>query len=190
MSRECIEDTTFEKTDFTQTVLIPGQYENCNFVQCNFAHTDLSSFHFSDCMFSDCNLSLVKVNNTAFKHVEFKQCKLLGVHFEHCNEFQFKVSFSYCLLNLSSFYKIRMKKTVFKECSMQEIDFTETDLTEAVFNNCDLAGTVFENTLLEKADLSNAYNYSIHPELNHIRKAKFSSAGLAGLLHGYDIEIF
>ncbi|MCW8795447.1 MAG: hypothetical protein OQK67_00080 [Chlorobium sp.] len=34
-----------------------------------------------------------------------------------------------------------------------------------------------------------AYNYSINPETNRIRKARFSLSGLAGLLDVYDIEI-
>ena len=43
--------------------------------------------------------------------------------------------------------------------------------------------------ILEKADFSTAYNYVIDPELNTIRKAKFSIAGITGLLHKYDIDI-
>jgi len=32
-------------------------------------------------------------------------------------------------------------------------------------------------------------NYSIDPELNKIKKARFSTQGIAGLLDKYDIEI-
>jgi len=32
-------------------------------------------------------------------------------------------------------------------------------------------------------------NYSIDPEKNKIKKARFSTAGIAGLLDKYDIEI-
>jgi hypothetical protein len=42
---------------------------------------------------------------------------------------------------------------------------------------------------LEKADFRTSYNYSINPEVNRIKKAKFSTAGIAGLLCKYDIEI-
>ena len=59
----------------------------------------------------------------------------------------------------------------------------------ALFNDCDLNGAIFENTNLEKADLCASYNYSFDPELNNIRKAKFSRAGALGLLVKYDIEI-
>jgi hypothetical protein len=42
---------------------------------------------------------------------------------------------------------------------------------------------------LEKADFRTAFNYSINPETNRIKKAKFSKEGLNGLLDKYDIEI-
>jgi uncharacterized protein YjbI with pentapeptide repeats len=70
-----------------------------------------------------------------------------------------------------------------------ELDLTECDLTGSVFDNCDLKGAVFENTIIEKADFRTSFNYSIDPQTNRIKKAKFSLSGIAGLLHKYDIEI-
>jgi len=72
---------------------------------------------------------------------------------------------------------------------MHEVDFTESDLADALFENCDLFRASFDRTILEKADLRTAINYSIDPDNNRIRKAKFSKSGLAGLLHKYDIQI-
>jgi hypothetical protein len=43
--------------------------------------------------------------------------------------------------------------------------------------------------LLEKADLRTSYNYSIDPETNKIRKARFALLGIRGLLEKYDIPI-
>jgi uncharacterized protein YjbI with pentapeptide repeats len=65
----------------------------------------------------------------------------------------------------------------------------EADLNSTVFDNCDLLGAVFQNTILEKADFRTAYNYSIDPDINRVKKAKFSASGIAGLLDKYDIEI-
>jgi uncharacterized protein YjbI with pentapeptide repeats len=62
-------------------------------------------------------------------------------------------------------------------------------LTSSVFDNCDLARATFDQTILEKADFRTSYNYSIHPETNRIKKAKFSLSGIGGLLDRYDIEI-
>lgn len=72
---------------------------------------------------------------------------------------------------------------------MQETNFAEADLTAATFENCDLMHAVFDRTLLEKADLRTATNFSINPETNRIKKAKFSITGLPGLLQKYQIEI-
>jgi uncharacterized protein YjbI with pentapeptide repeats len=114
---------------------------------------------------------------------------MLGLHFEHCNEFGLAFSFEDCQLDHSSFYKTKIKKTSFKNSSLKESDFTESDLTSSIFENCNLSGALFENTILEKADFRTSLNYSIDPELNRIRKAKFSISEISGLLNKYDIEI-
>ncbi|MCZ4225284.1 hypothetical protein [Pedobacter rhodius] len=62
-------------------------------------------------------------------------------------------------------------------------------MTNSVFDNCDLLSATFDGTILEKTDFRTAYNYSIDPDNNRIKKARFSKAGLAGLLHKYDIQI-
>ena len=99
------------------------------------------------------------------------------------------MSFENCLLNLSSFHRLKLKKTIFKNCSLHEASFIEADLTGSVFENCDLLQAAFEQTLLEKVDFRTSYNYVINPETNRIKKAKFSQSGIAGLLQSYDIEI-
>jgi hypothetical protein len=48
---------------------------------------------------------------------------------------------------------------------------------------------VFHHTTLEHVDFRTSYNYSINPENNRIKKAKFSIWGVSGLLYKYDIEI-
>lgn len=189
MERTYIEDTTFEKIDYTERALVSATYESCHFVNCNFSNTNLSGIQFSECVFTGCNLSMAKLGKTAFRDVTFKACKLLGLHFHDCDAFLFAVYFEHCILNVSSFYKVKLKKTIFKNTSLQEADFTEADLSEAVLDNCDLTNAVFDNSILEKADLRTAYNYSIDPARNSIKKAKFSVTGIAGLLDNYDIEI-
>jgi uncharacterized protein YjbI with pentapeptide repeats len=189
MERTYVEDITFEQTDFTADGLPVTDYESCNFINCNFSNADLSRINFSECSFTGCDLSLANLNKTAFKDVKFNNCKLLGLHFHDCNEMLFAVDFSNCILNLSSFYKRKLKRTNFNNSSMQEVDFTEADLTSAIIDNCDLGRAIFEDTILEKADLRTAYNYSIDPDKNRIKKASFSIPGVVGLLDKFDIEI-
>jgi uncharacterized protein YjbI with pentapeptide repeats len=114
---------------------------------------------------------------------------MLGLRFDTCNGFGLSFSFDGCQLNHSSFYKTKIKKTIFKNSHLQESDFSEADLTGAVFDDCNLTQAVFFHTILEKADFRTSYNYSIDPEINRIKKAKFSIWGIPGLLDKYDIEI-
>lgn len=182
-------EKTFDKINFKENPLPKGDYENCRFIGCDLSDTDLSGCKFSDCEFISCNLSLAKLHKTAFQDIKFKDCKMLGLQFYHCSEFGISFTVENCLLNHSSFYKMKIKKTVFKNSHLQETDFTACDLTGSLFDACDLANATFDNTILEKADLRTAYNYSINPEINKIKKAKFSLSGVPGLLHQYDIEI-
>jgi hypothetical protein len=48
---------------------------------------------------------------------------------------------------------------------------------------------VFDNCIIEKADFTTANNYSIDPEKNKIKNAKFSIPAVIGLLNNYDIVI-
>jgi uncharacterized protein YjbI with pentapeptide repeats len=189
MHDKYVEDGSFEKQDYTIAPLAVAGYDNCTFTNCNFAGTDLSALGFSECTFIGCDISNAKLRKTAMKNVKFDGCKMLGLHFADCEPFLFEVAFDHCTLNLSSFYKRKLAKTRFTNCSLKEADFSEADLHNAVFNNCDLAGAVFDNTNLEKADLRTAHNFSIDPEKNRIKKARFSANGIAGLLGKYDIVI-
>ena len=132
---------------------------------------------------------MVEKDNIELHFFEFKDCKMLGLRFDSCNPFGLSFSFDGCQLNHSSFYKTKIKKTVFSNSQLQETDFAEADLTGAVFDNCDLMNAVFDRTLLEKADLRTSYNYTIDPETNRLKKAKFSVSSIAGLLAKYDINI-
>ena len=114
---------------------------------------------------------------------------MLGLHFENCNQFGLSFNFEHCSLDHSSFFQTKIKKTLFKDSQLRETDFAGCDLTSAVFDNCDLERATFENTILEKADFRTSVHYSIDPEINRLKKAKFSLSGLVGLLEKLDIEI-
>ena len=179
----------FKKVDFTTEILKAKEYEDCTFHECNFSSCDLSGITFIECTFIGSNLSTAKLSKTAFKDCKFTDCKMLGLHFHDCNDFLFEVRFENCVLNLSSFYKLKLKKTVFRNCSLQEIDFSECDLTGASFDACDLSGAIFDRTIIEQADFRTALNYTFDPENNKIKKAKFSADGIPGLLTKYNIII-
>lgn len=189
MSKEYLIDREFLKIEFNNQTLPVADFEGCSFKQCNFTGTDLSGYNFTDCLFSNCNLSGAKIIDTTFNDVIFRDNKMLGLHFEAANSFLFTVRFEHCTLDLSSFYKRNMKKTVFEHCSLHEVDFIETNLSEAIFNDCDLNLAKFENSNLEKADFRKAFNYTIDPEINKVKNAKFSLPQAVRLLQKYQLII-
>ena len=163
------ENKVFEKISFNEHSLVKGIFEECTF--------------------NNCDCSLTKLKSTILQDVRFVNSKLLGVQFHECNGFLLRLYFENCMLKLSVFYKLKLKNTAFKNCNLQEADFSEADLTGALFDNCDLLLATFMHTNLEKADFRSASHYSINPEINRIRKARFSIPGVTGLLTTYDIEI-
>ncbi|MGQ1787452.1 MULTISPECIES: pentapeptide repeat-containing protein [unclassified Saccharicrinis] len=166
-----------------------GEYDDCIFRNCNFSEGDLSGYIFSECEFIECDLSNMKLTDCAFRDVHFKSCKMIGLQFDDCNTFSLSFRFSECILDYSSFYKLKLKKTGFDTCRMTEVDFSGTVLTGSSFHNCDLSGAIFQRSNLEKADFRTATNFSINPEQNSIRNARFSVPGLVGLLHKYHIVV-
>jgi fluoroquinolone resistance protein len=189
MSNKYLQDQHFDKIDFTQNDLEKGEYENCTFKNCNFCEVNLSDFKFVECDFVDCNFSLAILNGTAFRNITFKDCKMLGLQLEKCNQFGLAFSFDHCQLNHSSFFQLKIKKTIFNNCQLQEIDFSEADLRNSVFTDCDLSQAIFQNSNLEKVDFRSAYHYSLDPEKNRLKGATFSLAGISGLLDQYQINI-
>ncbi len=121
-------DQTFDKIDYTLEPLKKGEYEKCVFSQCNFTNGDISHIQFSECEFVGCNISMTQVLETSFRDVVFRNCKLMGITFGNCSNFLFSVDFEKCVLNLSSFHRLKMRKTKMSECSLQETSFAETDL--------------------------------------------------------------
>jgi len=189
MNQKLIEEQHFKGLNFLEKPLEVADYDNCTFNNCVFANTDLSGFDFQECEFMNCDLSLAKLKNTAIKNCSFSQCKMLGLRFEDCHRFLLSMTFKNCQLNLSTFYQLDLKKTLFQGCSLHEVDFMEANLSGALFQDCDLTGAVFDHTNLEQADFRTSYGFTIDPENNRIKKARFSIGELAGLLGKYDILV-
>jgi len=187
MNLPYIDSEEFKGINYTIIPFIRGDYDNCHFINCNFSENDLSNNQFVECHFLNCNFSLSKIKNTALKNVYFEKCKMIGLNFSECDPFLLELKFTECQLNLASFYKLKLKNTNFINCKLNETDFVETDLTNAIFDTCDFKLAIFEKTLLVKADFSTSHHYSIDPEINNIKKAKFSKNGLAGLLEKHQL---
>jgi fluoroquinolone resistance protein len=180
-------DEIIEKVVYTESGLSGEEFESCTFRGCDFSGADLSGSLLTDCRLVGCNLTMVKVGQAGLRDVTFVNCKVVGVDFGSCLPFLFSVGFEECNLDYSHFIKCKLKKTEFKGCTVRDADFTEADLTDASFLDCDLSNAVFNRTNLTHADFRTARNYSIDPEENTVRRARFSLSGVAGLLRRYDL---
>lgn len=189
MREQQYDSESFVQIDFTKQRIALNTYDTCTFERCDFSKSDLAEVRFLDCRFIGCNFTLCSVGNTVFGNAVFQECKMTGINFEKANTALFSASFIQCDLSSSLFTKIKLRKTQFDNCILKSVDFTGCDLTDAKLPASDLAGAHFENTILEKADLRTAFNYSIDPDINRIRKARFSQSGLHGLLEKYGIEV-
>ncbi|WP_299703787.1 pentapeptide repeat-containing protein [uncultured Pontibacter sp.] len=189
MEEQLHQDKTFEKIIYPNKAIKGREFEDCVFKNCDFSNGDFSHNRFTDCEFVGCNLAMLKLLGSTLNNVTFKESKLTGINFSECEEFLFTVRFETCLMDYTSFLRRKMPKTHFIDSSLKNAVFEHANLTKARFDNTDLAGAAFERTILNEADLVTAFNYIIDPELNNIKKARFSQSGLAGLLTRYDIRV-
>ena len=93
------------------------------------------------------------------------------------------------IYSLSTFSGRDLRHSVFERCNLKEVDLAGSDLSGVTLADCDLRDAIFDATNLERSDLRTAVNFVINPESNRISKARFSYAGLVGLLAKYDILI-
>lgn len=179
----------FERVPFPARSLDETELEGCKFRSCDLSGHVITSADFVDCRFETCNLANFVPAHCGMKQVTFVDCKLVGVDFTKCSEFAFAVAFERCNLDYARFTKMPLKATTFDGCSLREASFAEANLTKARFIDCDLDRATFHRTVLTQADFRSATNFAIDPEANRIGKARFSRAGLAGLLGKYDLQI-
>ncbi len=189
MDNPHVENQIIKDVDFSSGVNLSQEYNSCTFVNCVFAKASLNAVKFIECTFEKCDLSVATLKQTGLQDVKFIECKLLGLQFGDCNHFLFEVTFDKCNLQLSGFYKLKMKGLRIKNCELHEVDFTEADLSDAVFDECDLSRAIFDHSNLEKADFRTAYNYTIDPAANRMKGARFALAGAPGLLANFNIMI-
>jgi uncharacterized protein YjbI with pentapeptide repeats len=182
-------DQVLTGLDAPRLLALGRELEQFRFVNCELSEANLAGLRFEDCLFERCNLTTAKLGGAALQNVAFADCKLLGVAFSACQDMLFGVHFDDCQLRYASFGGKKLAGTRFSHCSLAEADFTNADLTGAVFANCDLTGTIFHDTQLAGADFTTATGFSLDPEANNLRGARFALAGLPGLLDKYGLVI-
>lgn len=164
-------------------------FERCTFTGCDFTQCDYTGTAFIDCDFIGCNFSEAKISYVSFRGAFFNNCNFTAVNFSMCDPLLFAVEFKECRLDYAKFYTLKIKGTIFTDCSMIAADFMKTDLTGVMLDNCDLHQSVFIDAIANGADFTTSYNYTIDPERNKLKRARFSQDGLKGLLAKYDIIV-
>ena len=183
------EDKVFEALDHAEKTTTGREFQSCTFKKCDFSNSNFAGNKFVDCVFDGCNLSMLCLQNSFLNNVEFYNCKILGVNFSECQDFLFSVEFDSCILDYASFMGKKMVKTRFAHSSLKEVSFSNTNLNGSVFDDTNLEDAVFNRTDLTSVNFTTAYNYTMDPELNILKKASFSTQGIAGLLVKYGIKI-
>ena len=92
-----------------------------------------------------------------------------------------------CAISHSTFIGLSLRRMQIAECLARDVDFTEADLSQADCRHTDFAQSRFLHTDLTKADFTGATNYAIAPNLNVLKKTKFSLPEAMSLLYGLDI---
>lgn len=182
-------DQVLSGLDAARLLALGREFEQFHFINCELSEANLAGLRFEDCLFERSNLTTARLGGAALQNVAFADCKLLGVAFGACQDMLFGVHFDDCQLRYASFGGKKLAGTRFSHCSLAETDFTNADLTGAVFAGCDLSGTVFHDTQLTGADFTTATGFSLDPEANNLRGARFALAGLSGLLDKYGLLI-
>ena len=189
MNQDAYLDESFKNHDFTSEQLLGIEFDNCAFDGCNFDSQNLKGVRFLECTFNNCNLSNTMVEKASFHEVTFTNCKMLGIHFTRCNRIGFAIQAIGCQLSHSIFHQMDLTRSQFPDCLMHEVDLAETALIKVSLVRCDLRDAMFDLTDLHGADLSGAINYSIDPDRNNIKNARFSYPDVLALLSKYQIEV-
>jgi uncharacterized protein YjbI with pentapeptide repeats len=190
------ENETFRNVVVKDEVLENLQFYDCTFIKCDFSSTVFKNTVFRSCLFEECDLGLVRVDGSVFKGVAFVNSKVIGVNWANASwgrkslsQLLKSIDFRGCVLNYSSFFGLVLEKIEIVNCIAHEVDFSGTNLKEANLRGTDFEKSIFRQTNLEKADLVKAKNYMIPPDVNTLKKTKFSLPEAMALLYSMDIVL-
>lgn len=186
-------EETFAKLKLDAKRISGRVFDDCVFSQCFFRECIFVSCKFNNCVFQDCDLGLVRFDDSAFNETRFERSTLMGVNWTLAAWSRFQsespVAFRACVLDLSVFMGLSLRKALFEKCSAKEVEFSEADLSAANFSGTDLSKSRFLQTNLSKANFVGATNYFIDVSTNNIKQAKFALPEALSLLYGLDIVL-
>jgi fluoroquinolone resistance protein len=133
------------------------------------------------------------VTSSVFSGVRFESSRLIGIDWTQADWNAISLGdplrFTNCVISHSTFIGIKLRKIMITDTTAKDVDFREVDLSRVDFCGTDLTDSIFADTNLAEADLSKARNYSISPEKNNLKGAKFSLPEALSLLFNLDIVL-
>lgn len=182
-------DEDFSGLNLQESEKLKIEFNNCNFVNCRIYKVKFKHCKFVDCAFTNCDMSMSQFPLSTFLNTKFEKCKLSGINWIDIDPTWFDISLTECVLNYSSFHSMELKGMKIHKCTALETDFMEANLSGANLTETDFNGSLFMRTNLAGADFTEAFNYSIDPRSNNIKKAKFTIPEVIGLLDAFEIEL-
>jgi fluoroquinolone resistance protein len=178
----------FDQVSLSKASIERSEFQGCEFTRCDLSQAVLSECRFDDCTFKSCDLSLIKPQDTYFRNCHFVGCKLIGINWTEAAK-SFSADFKDCMMHLSSFSGMNLKKGKIINCIATEVSFAESNMTECDCRMTDFSGSIFLRTNLTKANFSDAQHYLIDVRTNTVTKAKFSIPEAISLLETIGIVI-
>jgi fluoroquinolone resistance protein len=190
------EDEIFKGLAWDNEELRGLTFANCTFNKCSFKEAAFRACRFQHCTLTRCDLSLATVDACTFSNTRFQDSKLIGIDWtkaawgkKEIHRLLKALDFYGCVLNYSSLLGLTLAGAAIQKCIAKEVDLSEANLSQADCTYTDFAGSQFRHTDLTEADFTGATNYAINPQLNTLKKTKFSLPEALSLLYSLDIEI-
>lgn len=186
-------DLSFSDLNCPSIIVEDKIFDSCKFINANFPESQFIRCKFVDSEFDNCDLSAAQFKSSSLNNITFVESKATGINWTMLNWPRVQLSspfqFYNSIISYSSFYSLDLPELVIEACIAHDVDFREANLQRANFHLTDFEHSQFVNTNLSEADFTEAHSYSIDPNQNHIKRAKFSLPDAIHLLDGFDINI-
>lgn len=147
----------------------------------------LKNMHLIHSRFDSCEMTQLRFKNKSFSRVQFKNCKLSGLHLDNI---QIKhASFEDCDLSYASFVGCSLDQVSFKNCNMKEIYLERAKLKHTFFESCDFTGSELYQTSFAGVDLSTCNLSDIRATILDFKGSSLNTEQALSLLQFLKITI-
>lgn len=84
---------------------------------------------------------------------------------------------------------LKLKKSIFEDCSLRECDFSNGDFSGGNFQGSDFQGATFGKANLSKSDFTGATNISLNPKENILTDAKVPLTEALSMISALGVKV-